>query len=77
MYELVLSPRSIQRGYFRKAALERILTLHKDDETSFYGTFLWNLMLLELWHRNYLDSSASNPSIESLAPMKVSSIDTL
>jgi asparagine synthase (glutamine-hydrolysing) len=51
MHDLVLSPRSVQRGYFRKAALEDLIERHKGDETSFYGGVLWNLMVLELWHR--------------------------
>jgi asparagine synthase (glutamine-hydrolysing) len=53
MHDLVLSPRSVQRGYFRKKALEELVQRHKTDETSFYGTILWNLMILELWHRTY------------------------
>jgi asparagine synthase (glutamine-hydrolysing) len=52
MHEMVLSPTTVQRGYFRKRALEKIIKLHKHDETSFYGTVLWNLMVLEMWHRN-------------------------
>ena len=71
LYELVLSPRSVQRGYFRKAALERIVELHKDDQTSFYGTFLWNLMVLELWQRSYCDSSAISGSMVSVSSTKV------
>jgi asparagine synthase (glutamine-hydrolysing) len=67
MYEMALSPRSVQRGYFRKKALERIIELHKSDETSFYGTLLWNVIILELWHRNYVDSSAINLSKETAA----------
>ncbi len=55
MHELVLSPRSVQRGYFRRKALENLIEQHKIDETSFCGTILWNLMILELWHRNYWD----------------------
>jgi asparagine synthase (glutamine-hydrolysing) len=55
MHDLVLSPRSIQRGYFRRKALEALVECHKTDETSFYGTALWNLMVLELWHRAHLD----------------------
>jgi asparagine synthase (glutamine-hydrolysing) len=51
MHDLVLSPRSIQRGYFRRQAVEALVENHKTDETSFYGTVLWNLMVLELWHR--------------------------
>jgi asparagine synthase (glutamine-hydrolysing) len=54
MYDLVLSPQSLQRGYFRKKALEKLIECHKTDKTSFYGTTLWNLMTLELWHRIYL-----------------------
>ncbi len=53
MHDLVLSPKSLQRGYFRKKALEQIIELHKTAPTSFYGTILWNLMILELWHRRY------------------------
>jgi asparagine synthase (glutamine-hydrolysing) len=53
MYDLVLSPQSLQRGYFCKKALEQLIECHKTDETSFYGTTLWNLMILELWHRHY------------------------
>jgi asparagine synthase (glutamine-hydrolysing) len=53
MHDLVLSPRSIQRGYFKKASVEKLVEDHKTDETSFSGTILWNLMILELWHRNY------------------------
>lgn len=52
MRDLVLSPRSLQRGYFKKKALERLVEDHAADKTSFYGTVLWNLMVLELWHRN-------------------------
>jgi asparagine synthase (glutamine-hydrolysing) len=53
MHDLVLSPKSLQRGYFRKKVLEQIIELHKTDPTSFYGAILWNLMILELWHRRY------------------------
>ena len=56
MLDLVLSPRSVQRGYFRRKTLEHLVQLHKNDEGSFYGTVLWNLMILELWHRRYFDA---------------------
>jgi asparagine synthase (glutamine-hydrolysing) len=53
MMDLVLGPRSVQRGYFRKKTLEELVSRHKIDTTSFYGTILWNLMVLELWHRTH------------------------
>jgi asparagine synthase (glutamine-hydrolysing) len=58
MHETVLSPKSVQRGYFRSNALKKLVELHKADETSFYGTILWNLMVLEMWQRKWLDSGA-------------------
>jgi len=51
MHDVVLGPTSVQRGYFRRRALEDLVERHRTDQTSFYGTVLWNLMLLELWHR--------------------------
>lgn len=53
MHDLLLSPRSLQRGYFRRQAVESLIERHRTDATSFYGTVLWNLMVLELWHRTY------------------------
>ena len=59
MHDLVLSPRSLQRGYFRRKALEELVRQHQTEESPFYGTILWNLMILELWHRTYVDSGAT------------------
>ncbi len=56
MQDLVLSPRTIQRGYFQKKTLEMLVERHKTDESSFYGTALWNLMVLELWLRRYSEA---------------------
>ena len=55
MRDLVLSPRSVDRGYFRREALEDVVRRHEEDATPYYGTVLWNLMVIELWHRRVLD----------------------
>ncbi len=55
LHDLVLSPRSVSRGYFRKEVLEKLVQRHAADEGSFYGTVLWNVMILELWHRRFMD----------------------
>lgn len=52
MHDLLLSPQSLQRGYFRKRALEKLVEEHKRDLTLFWGTVIWHLMMLELWHRH-------------------------
>jgi asparagine synthase (glutamine-hydrolysing) len=53
--ELVLSPRSLQRGYFNKGFLGKLFESHQASTTGFYGTIIWDLMMLELWHRNNWD----------------------
>jgi asparagine synthase (glutamine-hydrolysing) len=68
MRDLVLSRRSLERGYFRRETLERLVGLHERDSTTFYGTILWYLMTLELWHREHLDGkgngSIAGPNME-------------
>lgn len=54
--DLLLSARSLQRGYFRKPFIEKVVESHRSDTTSFFGTLIWHLMMLELWHRNYHDA---------------------
>jgi len=49
---LLLDPQSLQRGIFRQNALEEILSKHDAEDSDFYGTFIWNVMMLELWQRN-------------------------
>lgn len=51
MRDLVTGTSSVSRRYFRPAGLEDLIARHTDDSTTFYGTILWNLMMLELWHR--------------------------
>jgi len=69
MRDLVLSPRSVQRGYFRRSALERLIAEHAAEEGSYYGTFLWNLMILELWHRRWIDDSGPISSAPGRSPI--------
>ena len=57
MHDLVLAPRSLARGFFRKETLERLVAEHRVEEEPFYGTVLWNLMVLELWQRRFRDGS--------------------
>ena len=54
--DVLLSPRTAQRGYFARGALERLFAQHvAEGETPFYGDILWNVLMLELWHRRYVD----------------------
>jgi len=53
-YEIVLSERAIKRGYFRKEALQELLNEHIRGYRD-HGYRLWGLLILELWHRVYID----------------------
>jgi asparagine synthase (glutamine-hydrolysing) len=49
---LLLDTSALQRGYFSPNALEKLLHRHDEEKSDFYATIIWNLMMLELWHRN-------------------------
>ena len=55
---LLLDNSALQRDYFRRSGLEELLRQHDAEKSDYYGTFIWNAMMLELWHRNYTDKSA-------------------
>jgi asparagine synthase (glutamine-hydrolysing) len=57
---LLLEPRTLQRGYFRKTAIERLLAEHQRGERD-HSAALWQLLAFELWHRNYLEPRAATP----------------
>jgi asparagine synthase (glutamine-hydrolysing) len=51
--DTVLSPLALSRGYFRKETLERMYTEHTSGLRD-HGYRMWALLILELWHREYL-----------------------
>jgi len=51
MRDLLLGDRSAIGPYFTRSAVQTLVERHASDTTSYYGTFLWNLMILELWLR--------------------------
>ena len=57
----LLESRSLQRGYFKRKALERLLKLHDEESSSYYGSYIWYLVMLELWHRDHPDRIAPAP----------------
>ncbi len=51
---LLLEPRSLNRGYFRKESIERIFDEHRAKHRDNYDR-IWRLLNLELWHRVCLE----------------------
>jgi asparagine synthase (glutamine-hydrolysing) len=52
---LLLDSRSMQRGYFQRSALEELLKTHDEERSGYFGSHIWNFMMLELWHRTHAD----------------------
>jgi asparagine synthase (glutamine-hydrolysing) len=52
--DVLLDGRLRQRGYFRMDVVERLLDEHRRGLNSWQKQ-LWNLLMLELWHRMFVD----------------------
>jgi asparagine synthase (glutamine-hydrolysing) len=65
--DVLLSPRAIGRGYFRKGRIEALLDRHQRGEN--WATLIWNLLMLEMWHLMFIDGTLSAPgAAEPKAP---------
>ena len=64
-HDLLLSPRALGRGYFRAAVLRRLLDEHVTGRAAWQYQ-LWNLLMLELWHRMFIDRT--DPPAPASAP---------
>lgn len=52
--DTALSERAVSRGYFKRSALEELFEEHVSCRRD-HGYRLWSLLMLELWHRIYID----------------------
>jgi asparagine synthase (glutamine-hydrolysing) len=55
VYEILLDPKTLNRGYFKRKAIERLL----DDHISLrynHSSRIWALLVLEIWFRIFLDN---------------------
>ena len=56
--DVLLSPRALQRGYFRPERVRALFEGHVSGKALEHFR-LWNLLMLELWHREYVDQPVS------------------
>jgi asparagine synthase (glutamine-hydrolysing) len=61
-YDILLAPRAVQRGYFRSQAVAELLDRHCRGEAD-HAAYLWDLLMLELWHRTFIDGDSYTASI--------------
>jgi asparagine synthase (glutamine-hydrolysing) len=57
MTDALQSARARQRGYFTPRFIDRLVAEHLSGRRD-HASRLWPLLMLELWHRRYLDDSA-------------------
>ncbi len=48
-------PRSLERGFFRREAMQEIFAEHRRGSVD-HSDRIWRLLNLELWHRSYIDA---------------------
>ena len=53
-HDVLLSRQSLQRQYFDSRGVERMLKEHDQQDVD-HGAHLWDLLILELWHRTFID----------------------
>ena len=59
-FDILLSKRALERGYFKGAYIEQMLQRHQRGEQWQY--LIWNLLMLELWHLMFIDGTLSPPA---------------
>lgn len=57
--EVLLDPRTYQRGYFRRSFIEQLFHLMDKDNKTYFGDLLWLFIMLELWHRHHVEGKAT------------------
>jgi asparagine synthase (glutamine-hydrolysing) len=55
---VLLEPRTLQRGYFKPEAVRGIIQEHIRGRRNRSG-ILWRMLVLELWHRNFMEAGAA------------------
>jgi asparagine synthase (glutamine-hydrolysing) len=64
--DTLLSQRSLERGYFRRRSVEQLIEAHVSGRNN-HQYQLWNLLMLELWHRVFVDAPAATSISQSSA----------
>lgn len=58
LLRVLLEPRTQQRGYFEPGAVKELLDEHLSGRRD-QSARIWRLLILELWHRNFLEATRS------------------
>ena len=61
LLSILTEPRTLQRGYFRPEAVRGLVDEHVRGRRNRSGV-LWKMLILEWWHRNYLEREVGHPA---------------
>lgn len=64
--QLLLEPRSLDRGYFRRDAIQQLFAEHRSNYRDHYDR-IWRLLNLELWHRVCLEGESERFTMHDAA----------
>ena len=57
--DVLLDPATLNRGYFQRASVERLLERHASGNDG-EATRIWALVMLELWHREFIERPSTD-----------------
>jgi len=63
IHETLTEPRTLQRGYVEPRYVKLLLDEHERGRRD-HSTALWTLLMLELWHRRFIDAPQATPHTE-------------
>jgi asparagine synthase (glutamine-hydrolysing) len=56
--DVLLDPKTYQRGYFQRTFIEKLFAHMAQDDSPYFGDLLWTFLMLELWHRRHLEGTS-------------------
>jgi asparagine synthase (glutamine-hydrolysing) len=68
LLEILLEPRTIQRGYFSEKGVRERICEHRNG-TRDRSYELWHLLIFELWHRNFLEPATRQVDADSCSTL--------
>ncbi len=64
VYEILMDSRTLNRGYFRREGIERLLDEHIASRYD-HSAKIWALLILEIWFRVYIDREGEGVSLHA------------
>jgi asparagine synthase (glutamine-hydrolysing) len=60
LLDTVLSDQALSRGYFKPSSVREMVSVHMSGSNE-YQYSLWDMLLLERWHRMFIDGALARP----------------